>query len=340
MDIRINHESRTPKYKQIINEIEQLIERGHLKLGDKIPSINAVAERYILSRDTVEKAYLYLKDQNVITSVRGKGYFVTNTDLNAKLKVCLLMNKLSAYKKIIYDNFVRGLGNKAQVDLFLHHCDVKIFEYLTKNILGHYSFYVIMPHFETIDDQVLSILNQYPEKQLLILDRRIENLQLKKYGAVYQDFENDIFDTLSKKEKQIQKYDKIHLVFPVDEEYPYPKEIVRGFTRFCGLNKLDFHIINEIDEDKEVHKGELYIIIDEADLVNIIKICRSKGYKVGTDIGVISYNETALKEVLENGITVISTDFINMGRSAAEMILKEELGFEKNPFKYLDRGSF
>jgi len=46
-----------------------------------------------------------------------------------------------------------------------------------------------------------------------------------------------------------------------------------------------------------------------------------KNLKLGVDLGIISYNETPLKKVVENGITTISTDFDAMGRLLATMIL-------------------
>ena len=38
--------------------------------------------------------------------------------------------------------------------------------------------------------------------------------------------------------------------------------------------------------------------------------------------GIISYKETPLKKVVENGITTISTDFRAMGKIIAQMILE------------------
>jgi DNA-binding LacI/PurR family transcriptional regulator len=43
---------------------------------------------------------------------------------------------------------------------------------------------------------------------------------------------------------------------------------------------------------------------------------------VGEEIGIISYNETPIKKIILNGITTISTDFAEMGRMAAQLILK------------------
>jgi len=84
-------------------------------------------------------------------------------------------------------------------------------------------------------------------------------------------------------------------------------------------------------------KGDLFITIEEADLVNLVKRIREDEYIIGTDIGIISYNDTPLKELL--GITVMSTDFKIMGETAAKMILNKEKGKVKIPFNFIERES-
>lgn len=81
----------------------------------------------------------------------------------------------------------------------------------------------------------------------------------------------------------------------------------------------------------------LYITIQERDLVNLVRQARKKKLILGKDIGIISYNETPLKELL--GITVISTDFKVMGETAAYMVLKNKKEKVKNVFKYIERNS-
>ncbi|MBY0487525.1 MAG: substrate-binding domain-containing protein, partial [Flavobacteriaceae bacterium] len=71
----------------------------------------------------------------------------------------------------------------------------------------------------------------------------------------------------------------------------------------------------------EIQNGEVYIIPDDRDLVKVIEKAKAKNLKLGVDLGIISYNETPLKKVVENGITTISTDFDAMGRLLATMIL-------------------
>jgi len=48
--------------------------------------------------------------------------------------------------------------------------------------------------------------------------------------------------------------------------------------------------------------------------------CFEKGFEPGIDTGVISYNDTPMKKYVKNGITVISTDFEMMGKTAAGFI--------------------
>src|SRR5688572_3947223 len=126
-EIKIDGESKVPKYRQIINALIDDIERGVLQVGQRVPSINEVSEEYYLSRDTVEKAYNYLKEKQIIVSSKGKGYYVARTVLPSKINVLFLLNKLSSYKLRIYNSFVNSLGHNAKVDLTIYHCDPKIF---------------------------------------------------------------------------------------------------------------------------------------------------------------------------------------------------------------------
>jgi DNA-binding LacI/PurR family transcriptional regulator len=64
---------------------------------------------------------------------------------------------------------------------------------------------------------------------------------------------------------------------------------------------------------------------------------RDRKFVLGKDIGVISYNDTPLKDLL--GITVISTDFQVMGETAAYMIVKKKKELVKNAFRFINRNS-
>ncbi len=341
-EILINPESRVPKYQQIINSIIHDIEKGNLKVGQKIPSINEISEEYYLSRDTVEKAYNKLKKKKIIVSAKGKGYYIAKTSMISKINILFLLNKPSSYKMIIYNAFVKSLEENAHVDVHIYHCDSKIFLSILEEKMGGYDYYVIMSHFKNSRgshanhlDATLQALKKIPADKLILLDNDVPELA-NHCATVYQDFKMDIFGALTEALPLIRKYEKIAIVYHPFAVYPYPKEILTGFRKFCDENFLDFEVIDEFDEP-EVRKNTAYILVEESDLVNLIKRARDLDMKPGEDIGVISYNDTPLKELL--GITVISTDFKLMGETAAYMIKKNKQEKVKNAFRLIRRSS-
>lgn len=340
--ITVDENSRIPKYQQIVDSIIDNISNGNFNINDKIPSINSLSEEYYLSRDTVEKAYNILKKKKVIVSIRGKGNYICRTEFISKVNIIFLVNKMSSYKMKIYNSFVKKLGLNFSVDLFIYHCEEAIFLNILKTNLGSYDFYVVMPHFKTKDlthasstKAVNEALNKIPIKKLIILDNLL-NIN-DKHNEIYQDFENDIYFALIEAQSKIKKYKKIFLVYPEKLQYPYPKRILNGFRKFCVNGNLDFEILNEIYKDIILKKGDLFITIEESDLINLIKQVRKKKYTLGEEVGVISYNDTPLKELLE--IAVITTNFKKMGVMAAKLILKKEKGKFKVPFNFIDRKS-
>jgi DNA-binding transcriptional regulator YhcF (GntR family) len=314
----------------------EVIRDGYLARGQQLPSINELSETHLLSRDTVEKAYKELRRQGIIESVKGKGYFINRTDVNSPIRVLLVFNKISNYKKQIYNAFMQTLGFNATVTLYIHHSNIEIFENLILNSLGAYDYYVIMPHFYEQEDKVLDILNKIPADQLILLDKDLPAYK-NKFATVYQDFDNDIYEALDKAIKRLKTYERLIYVNP--NLVPYPAEIRNGFQRFCRMNDFKYSIIDGIEQDTDVHAGEAFIVIEETDLANLIRICRDNQLGIGKDVGIISYNETPLKEILLDGITVISTDHECMGRTAAQLILDKKKGHIKNPFTLIRRKS-
>lgn len=339
----IDENSRKPKYIQIVDSVTQNISQGNFAMDDKMPSINMLSEEFYLSRDTVEKAYKILKERKIITSVRGKGFYIARTHLISKTNILFLVNKLSSYKLQIYNAFNRSIGANSHTELQIYHCDETVFLNLLEKNKGAYDYYVIMSHFKSDDfkhisapEKVLQVINKIPKDKLIMLD----NLNNKIEGQivkVYQDYENDIYESLIKGYKKIVKYKKLILVYPAKSVYPYPKRIVHGFRKFCIEKFLDFEVIDEIYDDMILKNGDLFITIVEDDLVNLINQIRDNEFEIGKDIGVLSYNDTPLKDLL--GISVLSTDFNTMGETAAQMILNKEKGSVKNPFRFIDRAS-
>jgi DNA-binding LacI/PurR family transcriptional regulator len=94
-----------------------------------------------------------------------------------------------------------------------------------------------------------------------------------------------------------------------------------GFENFCTEHQFHYEIITQFTDHK-IEIGDLYVIPNDRDLVGVIEEATNKNLKLGTDFGIISYNETPLKKVVAQGITTISTHFEAMGKILADMVLK------------------
>lgn len=333
LKIDIKNDSSQPKFVQLYQQIATLITQGELKEGAILPSINELSFEFEISRDTAEKAYKELLQRGLVISVRGKGYFVNQKSQQALQHIFLLFNKLSPHKKLIYDAFIEQLQNKATTYLAIHHNNIQLFENQIIDSLGKYAYYVVIPP-DDETEKVEKLIRKLPKNRVLILDRKMDDFD--KIANIYQDFERDIVVALQGNIDLIKKYRKLSLVFPKSKGYA--KEVMAGFSQFCFSNKFEFEIISEISENK-VNEGKLFIVIEDEDLVSLIKICKQKQYQLSKEIGLIAYNDSPLKEILADGITVITTDFKLMGQRAAQIFESQTNERLANPFKIILRKS-
>lgn len=332
----IDGDKRTPKYLQIVNSVTKAIRQGYYKKGDRILSINELSNEHLLSRDTVQKAYDLLEKEKIIESVRGKGFYIYRTDIKRPYRILLLFNKISNYKRVIYNSFAETFGKKAMIDLKIYHSNVRLFSDIVESHLGEYDYYVIMPHFYEDIECAYKIIKKIPGDKLFVLDKDLAYFQ-QNYPAVYQDFKRDIFEALESGLMALCKYKLLTLVFP---KYPfYPMEIVEGFRNFCLANGFKHRIISELKVNDEIAAKEAFVVIEESDLINLIKNVESGKLKLARDVGILSYNDTPLKEIIAGGISVISTDHAQMGQCAARMILENRKEKIKNPFHLILRNS-
>ena len=315
--LSIDDFSVTPKYLQLANSILTSISKGKLQQDDILPSINELSAEFEISRHTVEKTYKYLKSIGILGAVLGKGYFVSKTDFKQPYHIFLLFNKLSSHKKIIYDSLIQALGNKANISFYIYNNDFSLFKKLITKNNDDYTHFVIIPHFTEGGDNVHEIINAIPKDKLILLDKKIPFIT-GEFGAVYESFQDDIYEALKIALPALEKYDTIKIIFP--ENSYYPNEILKGYYNFCQDYAFDYKVVHNI-LDEPVQKKQAYINVMEDDLISLIEKIQATDLQIGKDIGIISYNETPLKKLILNGITTISTDFEQMGKLAAELIL-------------------
>jgi len=83
VEIIISNSSGKPIYEQITSQIKGLIMSGELPSGEPLPSIRLLAKELRISVITTKRAYEELEREGFITTIVGKGSYVSenNTEL-------------------------------------------------------------------------------------------------------------------------------------------------------------------------------------------------------------------------------------------------------------------
>lgn len=336
VDITLESNAKKPKYLRLAQAITKQIQDGKLSMDQKLPSVNKLSKEFNFSRETVFKALAYLSEKGIVRAVDKIGYFVNDITVEQDYRIFLLLDKFTPFKEDLYNSMRLKLGRKAKVDLFFHHQNPQVFANLITQNVKNYSHFVITTYLEDAK-LIKEAMAKLPEDKIILIDK-YESFLSTNSGMIFQDFQNDIYNALKDNLDLVKKYQRYILI--THENAPHAPFITTGFKKFCKDFLLKAEIHHTIDL-VAFEAGNLYITIDayDRDLVEIIKLARSNGWQLGNQVGLISYNDTTTKEILDGGITVISTDFKKMGVDTASMILSGELHQKPNTTNVILRNS-
>lgn len=341
LNLRIELDSKVAVYKQLVNAITDAVKNGTLAGGDIVPSMNALSEELNISKETVKHAYGELTKRGILEAHQGKGFFVSDNVDKSTVSVLFLMDKFSVYKQEIVRGFHQEIASRTEDTILLFNQDVHVFEYFLNENLGKYDYYIVAPHFSlapAVQAKVKKLLKRIPNRMLIMIDHWVSDIP-GNYGAVYQDFENDVYDGLSQGLDRFEGRNELKVItLPTSLYGPVMERKVR---QFCKENGLKVRFLN--DAPAEIEKGDVFLILNsqlDSGLIALVDNANAKGMKVGSDYFIISYNDSPIDKVVLNGLTTISTDFNLMGREAARMVNEKSMWKTHIDFRMNKRNTF
>lgn len=320
------------KHEKIVQGILGVIDSGHLPIGAQLPSINKMVEEIGFARKTFVKAYEDLKDRGLVESQKTKGYFVVSNDTQVVQRIALLLYAFQRFQQEFYDSLREEFGDKVHIDVYFHHNNIKLFDTIFQNIHGKYGVYVIAP---IICDKARELMASLPQEKLIIVDRYLNTGSRCSY--VTQEFYKSTLKALNFKRDKISSYTKIVLFY--NNFTDYPEGILRAYKAFLGEFNLHGIICNKY-QSKLLDTKTLYICISDSDLWPLLKDIEKENLIMGKEIGVISFNDHIVKEIITGGVTTVSTNFKEMGKKVAKLIQYPDVCNQIIPTELIDRGSF
>ena len=241
----------------------------------------------------------------------------------------------------MYNALAQELGDSADITILTHNQNLDLFAYYLDASLDKYDYYVISPHFP-LDDKSQAIakklIARVPNRKLIMIDYWIQSYA-GNYGAVYQDFENDVYEGLKQGLEKLRTTSALKVITLASSLYG--PMICKGVDRFCMEHGIPVEFMTSAPE--HINPNETYLLTHsqlDSGLAALARRIKEQNLEVGKDVYIISYNEFDLNEVVLNGLTTISTDFKMMGRTAATMILNRKSWKVHNDFRMTRRGSF
>lgn len=341
IDIILDISDKAPIYKQLVEQFEESIRSGKLKPGEQVPSMNHFSMQMGISKETVKKAYGILSEKGLLVPKQGKGFYVAESYLDSKPKVLVLFDKLSIYKEVLYNSLAEELGEHADLTILTHNQNIELFTYYLDTYLDKFDYYVISPHFpldKAAQQAAVKLISRVPNRKLIMVDHWMQNYQ-GNYGAVYQDFENDVYEGLKQGLDKLKTTSCLKVVTLPSSLYG--SMVTRGVDRFVQEFNIPVSYSDSVVD--EILPNETYLILSsqlDSGLAAFARKIKEQNLEVGKDVFVISYNEFDLNEVVLNGLTTISTDFKQMGRTAAQMIISKKSWKEHCDFKMTRRSTF
>ena len=234
------------------------------------------------------------------------------------------------------------LKGMARFTILLHGQNPDVLEYCLDSSLDRYDYYVVSPHFPMdaySQDKAAKLLSRIPNRKLIMVDNWLRQVP-GNYGVVYQDFRNDACSVLTQtKDEVLGSGGRLRVVVLPQSLYgSFILESVRDFAKSSDIRISVYKYAPE-----EWKKGDVAIVINsqlDSGLVELARHISSCNLVPGKDVRIISYNEFPLNELVLGGLTVISTDFQQMGKSAAEMIISGTPSKIHNPFSMIRRNTF
>lgn len=339
--LKIDTESKIAVYKQLMSEINSAILDGRLKSGDIVPSMNELADELGISKETVKRAYGLLREKGVLEAHQGKGFYIADENKKESISILFLFDKFSTYKQEVVNGFHREVKDKTDETILLFNQDLDLFEYFLNENLGRFDYYIVTPHFPldaASQKRAAKMLRRIPNHKLIMLDNWVTEVP-GNYGAVYQDFTNDVRKGLQEGCDKLKALGNLNVITLPSSLYG--SRMSRTIRAFCKENGISVKFLS--GAPSRISKGDVFLMLNsqlDSGLIALWEKGNAAGLKPGEDYHLISYNETQIDAIVLNGLTTISTDFLEMGREAARMINERRMWKKHCEFGMNRRNTF
>ena len=315
------------KSKQFYDFLKNEITVGEYKPGNKFPSIRELAEKYGISKITVNSVISNLVMEGLLVVQQGRGTFVTERKINTRNKK---MIGVMFFDFRMEDNVEAAMFNNIQEHLredyfVIPYNSYNKNDFFYKGIKGFMDLEVdgmilVPPTTEDLDESILKALLGSKDIPMVFINRKVPNFNA---DFIKADFEEGIYKAtryiLNKGKRKIA-------LFGHDSPSIGPR-MYDGYKRAykdCGIP-----VNEELAMHKSHNEAEIKALISRIDgfitsddiiyrLRNIFLEC---GKRIPEDISIVGINDTIYAQVMTPPLTSITHPSAQMGYEAVRLVM-------------------
>lgn len=105
-----------PIYRQLVDKIRVAVKKGQLQPGDRLPTVQELADRLGVAKGTIKRAYDELGNMGILEKVQGRGTFICYQPVNSSSRKEQAMGAIDQMLETL-----EGLGfSRTEINIFLN----------------------------------------------------------------------------------------------------------------------------------------------------------------------------------------------------------------------------
>jgi DNA-binding LacI/PurR family transcriptional regulator len=345
--IQIDRKSPLTLHQQIRQQIIWKIVSGGIKIGQKLPSIRALADRLGVSLHTVRHAYQQLESEGLVETRQGFGTRVIPFSLSDIIKSSSTIRShtvgviVPSWDNPFYHSFLQGAEEIAQQDqtlffLCLTHDDPVIACRILGSLMAKGVDGVLLVSHD-LSSIVESSLKSASFSQLPLVSADAPGcegyvVQLDLEGAGYQATQH-LVDLGHERIALITHSQEFHNVTPVNKGYQRALDeagIDIDPNLICRVPGFDFSA-GEHAAQKLLTLGSIpsaIFAITDLMALGAMQAVQKAGLRIPGDMSIVGFNDIPKAELVDPPLTTVKAPSFALGQEAMKMLLQLINGFE------------